>query len=450
MKISVTRRGLSIRKINIIMLIITIVASVALVGSMMWTKHLYQKTRGITQDALEWRGGVHLFIDATDYMTEQMRSFVITGKKDYLDNYMTEVNVTKRRDKALETVKEYKSDSPAYKELCKALEEKTVLMEMEYYAARLTVEIYGYDISTFPDEIKNVVLSEEDAALSQEEKDKAAENMLFGEEYLHAKDSIVFKAHECIDIMEDELITEQADLSSQLKTQMFIEHILTFLYIVIMLSIVFVNKKLVIEPLKRLVGRIREGQNADEEGAYEIRFASKTYNLIYNSDVQNKEKVSYDATHDKLTGLYNREGFDFLGKNVDIETTSLLILNVDDYKKIVDENGSDFGDRVLYRASGIIFRSFRSQDYICRLGEDEFAVIMINSGPEHKALITSKVASINEQLSKGGGEQPPVSVSVGVAFGAGRIIFSDVLKQADKALEKAKSKGKNTVVFSGD
>ena len=450
MKIKVKSKGISLRKVNIVMLIVALVATAALVGAMQWTGHLYDKTHKTTQDALGWRGDAHLMIDATDYLTEQMRSFAITGDREYLDNYIEEVNVTKRRERAIEAIKEVDSNSPAYDELCKAMDKSFELIKMECYAARLTIEARGYDISEYPEEIQQVTLSAEDAVLTPEQKENAAEELLFGDKYQDIKEEVTVGGHKCIDIIEDDMLEEQNRLAKRLHNQVLIEHILTFIYIAVLLIIVLINRELVIKPLKNLVKKIREGQNAEEEGAYEVRFVTKAYNLMFNTNLQNKEKVSYDATHDKLTGLYNREGYDFLVKNVDIETTSLLILNVDNYKKVVDNNGSDFGDKVLYWASGIIFRSFRSQDYVCRLEEDEFAVVMINSGPEHKELIKSKVERINEALAKPENNLAPVSVSVGVAFGEGRINFTEVFKQADKALEKAKNNGKKAVVFSKD
>jgi DNA-directed RNA polymerase alpha subunit len=54
------------------------------------------------------------------------------------------------------------------------------------------------------------------------------------------------------------------------------------------------------------VDLIRDEKDIPVKGAYEIRFLAKTYNLMHQTNMEKKEKLTYEATHDKLTGLYNR------------------------------------------------------------------------------------------------------------------------------------------------
>lgn len=172
---------------------------------------------------------------------------------------------------------------------------------------------------------------------------------------------------------------------------------------------------------------------------------------MYYTNIESKKKLGHEATHDKLTGLYNRRGYEFLLQNVDMETSTLLIIDLDEFKSINDTHGHDVGDEVLKKAAKTIFNSFRSQDYICRIGGDEFAVIMIRSDSSMKDLIARKINMINEKLSVSDeNDNPPVSCSVGVTFGRIGLNVSDMFKRADTALYETKKNGRCGVTFFGN
>ena len=253
---------------------------------------------------------------------------------------------------------------------------------------------------------------------------------------------------DCLDRLEDEVSKKQAKVSKELETQVFIEHALTFVLIGIMLGIVILTSILVFRPLRKCVELIRKEQEIPLKGAYEVRFLAKNYNLMYYTTKENENKLNYEANHDKLTGLFNRRGYEFFLSNVDMETSSILILDLDNFKDINDKYGHDVGDKVLANVARVILHSFRSQDYVCRIGGDEFAVIMIRSDSTMKELITRKVEHLNEVLSNPSDEEiPPVTCSVGVAFGRYGIAVSELFKRADRALYHSKDGGKQCVSF---
>ena len=161
--------------------------------------------------------------------------------------------------------------------------------------------------------------------------------------------------------------------------------------------------------------------------------------------MQSKEKLTYEATHDKLTGLYNRRGYDFLMENVDLETSALLLFDIDNFKSINDTYGHDAGDRILTRVSDTIFGNFRAQDYICRIGGDEMAVIMGHTDMSLASLIESKVKKINKTLSEKDGQDPSVQVSCGVAFGESGINAETIFKRADTCLYEVKDGEKEMI-----
>ncbi len=445
----ISKRGISLRKLNIIMLIIAVATSAALIFAMNRTNNLYKETHTITQNLLQWRQDSFNLKLASDYLTEEIRCFAVTGNKDHLDNYFDEAKEKKRREKALDSLKEFHGDSAAIRKLEMGMTESLNLMKIEYYSARLTVEGYGMNVNDFPEEIRSVSLSEKDLSLSANDKKNEAVSILFDHTYLTAKQRINEDMNDCLDKLEQDVYVMQNEMASRLNQQVFIEHILTFLLIGIMMGIVLFTRILVFNPLRNCVELIRKEEELPLSGAYEVRFLAKNYNLMYYTTKETENKLNYDVNHDPMTGLFNRRGYDFFLNNVDMETSALLIIDLDHFKEVNDHCGHDVGDKVIKKAAGILLASFRSQDYVCRLGGDEFAVIMIRSNSSMKDLVCRKVELILKKLNDNSADEsiPSISCSVGCAFGRVGLKAQDLFKRADNALYESKEGGRGKVSF---
>lgn len=446
---NLSKQGVSLKVLNYIMLAMAIIITVVLSIAMSQTTVIYEQTHTSTQNTFSLRKSAYELQQASDYLTEQIRFFVTSGDKTYLDNYFREAKETKRRDKALSVLEAYRGQTAAFVNLSEAMKESMSLMNDEYYAARITVAAYGYDVSNYPEEIQNVVLPSQIMALSSDEKKVEAEKTVFGKEYQNKKDIISSHMQTCLTELENDMENEQATMAAKMKDQVAGEHILTIILIIIMLLIVLLTTSLVISPLQNCVEKIRDDEDIPVKGAYEIRFLAKTYNLMHHNNIEKKEKLTYEATHDKLTGLYNRRGYDFLMDNLNLDTSALMLVDLDKFKEINDTYGHDVGDKILINVSDNILGSFRSQDYVCRIGGDEMAVIMVNADNKLSKLIDKKIQMINETLEEGDEENniPPISVSVGVAFGEDDITKDELFKHADDALYKAKDRGRSGVAF---
>lgn len=444
---SIKERGIPLQKMSFLMLIVAIVSSGILFYAMYRTTTVYNHTHEMTQQLVTWHSQSSELQVASDYLTEQIRCFAVTGNKQCLDKYFEEAELTKRRENALDSLKDNPNNAEAYQELSLAMDGSLHLMEVEYYAARLTVEAKGYDLSEYPRIIQDTKLTEADSLLSADEKREKAREILFDDNYHAQKAYISSHMNACLDGILKELDEEQRMSAKSLKYQVFWEHAMTFLLIGVFFLIVALTNHLVLMPLRYAVNRIRDEQDIPLRGAYEIRFLAKTYNLMYQINLEKKEKLSYEATHDKLTGLYNRRGYDFLLKNVDLDTSALLLIDLDEFKSVNDTYGHDVGDKVLIKTSEAILKSFRAQDYVCRIGGDEFAVIMIHAEPEQSELIRKKIERINKTLLEGEEGRPAISVSAGVSFGEDARIAEVIFKEADTALYDAKNKGRQGISF---
>ena len=161
-------------------------------------------------------------------------------------------------------------------------------------------------------------------------------------------------------------------------------------------------------------------------------------------------KLQYQATHDNLTKLYNRQKLndDFTKEILREERyhhgLSLIMLDIDNFKSINDTYGHDVGDDVLRSISDILIKSVRQTDIPSRWGGEEFMVLLPDtSSPDNVAeLIRSNIEKFEFKMVP-----KPITVSVGTAvFRDGVDTKDSIIKNVDIALYQAKNSGKNKVI----
>lgn len=440
-------RGLPMRQLNRILSVISLLISVLLLIATGRTASSYEDMRAASENYIMLKQCADDIEITSDYLTEQTKFFVATADMQYMDNYLEEIHVTRRRENALQALLDNLGNTEAEMWAEMAVAQSISLEESEYYAMRLTVEGYGYDLKTLPQEIADVILTPEDAALEPELKKQRAISLLLGESYAKKKDLIIDTVNLCLHALVSETRLSQEGSLEALHRLLQRQRVLVFALIVVVLTVVAATSILLISPLVRGVSHIQNEQPIPTRGAAEFRFLAKTYNMMFEANREKTEQLAYEASHDRLTGLYNRSGYDFLMKNADLETCTLLLIDVDKFKSVNDTYGHSMGDRALARVAAILRENFRDEDYICRIGGDEFAAIMVNSGQQFTQLIHDKITRINEKLLHPDDGLPPLSLSVGVAFGDGIRNSAHLVKNADLALYRVKEAGRCGCAF---
>ena len=165
---------------------------------------------------------------------------------------------------------------------------------------------------------------------------------------------------------------------------------------------------------------------------------------------------------DQLTGILNKKSFEDYAANrisgaLTIEQHALILLDVDNFKGVNDTLGHAYGDQVLSKIGSILRAEFSTEDYLGRIGGDEFCVFM-NSAAEDKddyeAFVRFKCEALCEAFRSnytGDDGTYKVSASIGAAvFGKDGSDFETLYAAADKALYRSKEKGKDTYTFAGE
>ena len=382
--------------------------------------------------------------DGSNYLTEQVRLYTITGERKYLDNYFEEATVTCHRENALAALAEGFDGTHAFDALKAALDCSQELMQTEYQAMRLTLEARAEAPDTWPEVLQGVTLSPADAALAPQEKLLRAQQLVYDDNYQSARITITAQVSECMDSLIT-LAKNQLGHATSVFTDMYRKLEVGMLVLVALLLFVFtIIHHLVTRPLTQCNQSIRDGKLLPVAGAGELQVMAETYNQVYQENEEAHMLICHKAEHDALTNLLNRGSFDKLLQLYEGGDApfALILVDVDIFKSVNDVYGHAAGDEVLKRVATLLSAAFRSIDYVFRIGGDEFAVIMAEMTSDLQYTIFKKIHSINETLAQGENGLPKFSISAGAAFSDRPSPAGTLFEDADHALYQCKSSGK--------
>jgi diguanylate cyclase (GGDEF)-like protein len=182
-------------------------------------------------------------------------------------------------------------------------------------------------------------------------------------------------------------------------------------------------------------------------------------------EIERLKKLVYE---DELTKLFNRRGFLKLAdpifkeirfvklnpnkrKNLKINNLSLILLDIDNFKKINDTYGHLIGDKVLVLVASIIKNRLREIDLVGRYGGEEIIILLLGANKKSAYSIAEeireKIASSPLKLNNKN-KNLTVTASLGVAELTKEKTLEELIKKADQAMYKAKNLGKNKTIIA--
>src|SRR4051794_1900085 len=170
------------------------------------------------------------------------------------------------------------------------------------------------------------------------------------------------------------------------------------------------------------------------------------------------EQLARQASTDELTGLLNhRRMHEVLSQELEHgprfrKPVALVLLDIDDFKRVNDTYGHQCGDEVLYAVARAAESGARQGDHVARYGGEEIAVVLPHAGLDQAQLVAERIRrrieSVAVPLADGGVVRPTASLGVAVLAGGGD--KAALIAAADAALYDAKRAGKNRTVCAGE
>lgn len=170
--------------------------------------------------------------------------------------------------------------------------------------------------------------------------------------------------------------------------------------------------------------------------------------LMVTTRVQ--EKLEYAASHDDLSGAYTRATFFRMMAN-EVQRArrqrrplSLLLIDIDDFKRINDGHGHPVGDAVIKTFATVATSELRAHDLLCRYGGEEFALLLPDTALDEATAVAERIrVRFSEGVFDG---MPSFTVSLGVqSTQGGALEVAEMIEGADRALYIAKKLGKDRV-----
>lgn len=199
----------------------------------------------------------------------------------------------------------------------------------------------------------------------------------------------------------------------------------------------------------------REGEgSAFTQFEFEVaqRFADAATLALENA--RTRAELRELGRRDPLTGVLNRRGFNelltrSLAAATDESPSALILLDIDDFKNVNDSHGHPCGDALLCHVTRVLEDETRSQDCVCRLGGDEFGIVLTRADAEAARLIARRIEEALAERPMFHGDNPiKITVSIGVASTSETMPDAEnLLREADRAMYGTKRERRSPVAL---
>ena len=436
------RHGIRLSRVNIVLLAVTVIGSIGMIIATNRLNSAYQQLIEETGKYINTQQDAGMIEEFSGSMLSESRSFLQTGDPAHVMAFYSQMDVIRRQLDRSGTA-ETKSAAASDRYLEEAVEAFRTLAEQDAYAMRLKAETLPVSLDSYPAEFAGTEIRPEDAALDAEQKLAKAQEILDRTDYSAIRSRLSDRVDASHRAASETVQQQMGVTTARIRQELLLLRTFGVVFLVIAVLAMLSNLLLIILPINRSVSNLDNREEIPEQGSFEMRNLARVYNEVLRDSTEKQEELEYSATHDALTGVYNRAAFDREYDRCRNDRIGIAIVDVDGFKHYNDVYGHDVGDHVLRRVTETIGSKFRKENHISRIGGDEFVIIMKNTGSAQSEDIKLKIDEINEELVKERRKgMPPISVSVGAAFWDRENPGPDILKDADKALLQMKQNGK--------
>lgn len=354
-----------------------------------------------------------------------------------LSAYSSELEENRRATQIASIFKEYNLGEEIQGYIDTAAQNSVIMQEMQTHAISLIFSAYPLPDGVSYDNIPTISLTDEELALTSEERVGKAQSIIFSQDYSKCKYGINENIEKCHAALERQFNIAAAQCRQQIKS-LRIALWSTIVLIMVVLTITFwLFFRWIVRPLRQYSKDMASDQSLKQAGYIrELRSMVFVYNELLERRNNLESILRSEAETDALTGLPNRYQ---LEQNIlDLEKTEgqvgVLLFDINFLKVVNDTKGHLEGDKLICNTAKVILECFGNKDAnnCYRIGGDEFASILFNSTED----------DIKERIEKFklAQKREDISVSVGYAVGCidDRNSFHKLMEIADQNMYKQK------------
>ena len=414
---------LSILHITIIITIFMINTSSSQLSSIM------QKSGEYMNDATSLLAGSSL-------MSETSSNFVLmplteTGEVNAfpLAAYANELKIPRRGNQVMERFAHYDVSEEALALLSTAADSAMMMVDSQLHALALVTSVYPLPKADYLSGIPIPALSEEEEALTDEEKVASAKVLIMGSVYALHKQSVSQNVNACVEVIRADSNIAAASSAKRVSILRSVLWATTILIMVILTATFITLYRQIIYPLADFVKLISANRSLDEKkGLREVRLLAIAYNTLLKRRDALDSILRSAAETDALTNLPNRYRFEqyMLESGESGYSVAVLLFDINFLKQTNDTQGHLAGDILIRTAAECISSCFGEDCF--RFGGDEFAAVVKNCEPERIEQMIHKFKETEKQKN--------VSISLGCAYTPeiGDTTVKALLDEADKRM----------------
>ena len=313
------------------------------------------------------------------------------------------------------------------------------MFETQIHVISLLFSIYPQPPIPELSSIPTVALTEEELAMTDEQRQAYARGLIINKEYSQLKASVAENIENCHRVVQQEYSRASSICQKHINALRLWLWIVIILIIMIMISTFALFYRWLIRPLRSYASQITSDQSMDQtSGIWEMRLVVNAYNALLKRHDKLGSILRSAAEMDALTKLPNRYSLqhDVLEAGVENGSMSVLLFDVNYLKQMNDTNGHLAGDKLLRAAAACIHECFGMDDKgrCYRIGGDEFAAVLHNCSEEEIKSRTERFLLATEREN--------ISVSVGYAFAENtdENSFDQLMEEADQRMYAQKKR----------
>jgi len=396
---------------------------------------------------------------SSNYLTRFARNYVVTSDIQYKKDYYKVLNIRDGKDFKPEgynrvywnLAREYRNKIHPDSNIKSALIDE--IKKLPYTKKQLTLlkdslnksqELVKLEIKAFK--------------MMEFHNQNLAKDILFSDEYKMAKHNIMIPLNELLELTYTDFKTYQEKTQDKINNLFKIIFILVISGISIFFIALFSLRKKVLIPIEYLMGvinKIKHDKNDFEKIIYcndEIGvFTEQLFEMKEQRD-KDFEKLKQLSITDSLTGIKNRRSFfessdKFfkLARRKEL-ALSIIMLDIDFFKKVNDNYGHLVGDEILKFLVKTVNKELRDSDIFARYGGEEFIILLPYTDIDGAYKTANKLREIVEKTPYAGDENIFTTISLGIAQLSNEKTLNELIKKADEALYKAKDSGRNIAI----